>query len=115
MCAFTAASGAWEAVAPGHFLVGERYRRWMAQAGDGAVPGGPDTNVPVPTRPDHVVAGTPEECVDQLRPWWELLRALPQTVSAHVTVRVVFPGVDDAATRESIRLLGTDVFPALAE
>lgn len=115
MCAFTAASGAWETVAAGHSLVGDRYRRWMAQAGDGAVPDGPGTNVPVSTRPDHVVAGTPEECVDQLRPWWELLRALPQTVSAHVTVRVVFPGVDDAATRESIRLLGTDVFPALAE
>jgi alkanesulfonate monooxygenase SsuD/methylene tetrahydromethanopterin reductase-like flavin-dependent oxidoreductase (luciferase family) len=62
-----------------------------------------------------LVIGTPDECVEKLRPFIEVLGALPETAIGHLTSRLSYPAVSDAANAESIRLFATEVIPALRE
>jgi alkanesulfonate monooxygenase SsuD/methylene tetrahydromethanopterin reductase-like flavin-dependent oxidoreductase (luciferase family) len=62
-----------------------------------------------------LVIGTPEECVEKLRPFVEVLGALPPTAVGHLASRLAYPGVSDEANAESIRLYATEVIPALRE
>ena len=58
------------------------------------------------------VAGTPEELVAALRPWHELLSALPGDAPAHLTIRLTWPG-QGPEMEEAIRLFGREVIGAL--
>jgi alkanesulfonate monooxygenase SsuD/methylene tetrahydromethanopterin reductase-like flavin-dependent oxidoreductase (luciferase family) len=62
-----------------------------------------------------LVIGTPEECVEKLRPFVEVLGARAETAIGHLTSRLTYPAVSDAANAESIRLFATEVIPALRE
>jgi alkanesulfonate monooxygenase SsuD/methylene tetrahydromethanopterin reductase-like flavin-dependent oxidoreductase (luciferase family) len=115
--AFVAARDAWDTVRPGVEQIGRQYREWMAESGD--VPKLADKSFEhegdSSGKPPQFIAGTPEDCVTQLLPWWQELAALPHLVTPHITLRMTFPGVPAKATFESLRLLGEEVVPALRE
>jgi alkanesulfonate monooxygenase SsuD/methylene tetrahydromethanopterin reductase-like flavin-dependent oxidoreductase (luciferase family) len=110
LSAFVAARDAWETVRPGAARVAAQYRSWLTESGD-LTP--PDRAEAPGGKPPQFVAGTPEECAEQLRPWWEALSALPPCVVPHFALRTTFPGVSREATLESVRLLARDVVPRL--
>lgn len=112
-----ASRDAWLRVRPGVRLVSERYRRWLQESGDIPSLKGKsfDEDADKWGRPPQFVAGTVNECIQQLMPWCELLHALPDHVVPHVTARMVFPGVPDEVALESIDLWGREVIPALQE
>lgn len=117
MNAFTAARDAWSIVKPGNELVARQYRAWLTASGDLPQLNGKgfDSDSATDGRPPQFVAGTPDECIEQLRPWWQVLQALPPSVTAHLTLRMSFPGVTDEATRESVRMLAQEIVPALRD
>jgi alkanesulfonate monooxygenase SsuD/methylene tetrahydromethanopterin reductase-like flavin-dependent oxidoreductase (luciferase family) len=105
---FVASRDATAVVAPGAGSVLAQYADWMGEAGD---------NRPAPLAPGELpptfVAGNPEQCVEALRAWWQLLYDLPPTAVPHLAIRLVWPGVSRAANLESVRLFAREVVPAL--
>ena len=59
--------------------------------------------------------GTPDEVVEKLRPFAEVLGTLPGPAIGHLASRLSYPAVPDGANAESIRLFATEVIPALRE
>jgi alkanesulfonate monooxygenase SsuD/methylene tetrahydromethanopterin reductase-like flavin-dependent oxidoreductase (luciferase family) len=108
LSAFVAARDAWETVRPGAARVTAQYRSWLTESGDLDLP---DTSED--DKPAQFVAGSPEDCAEQLRPWWTALAALPACVVPHFALRTTFPGVAHEATLESVRLLAREVVPRL--
>jgi alkanesulfonate monooxygenase SsuD/methylene tetrahydromethanopterin reductase-like flavin-dependent oxidoreductase (luciferase family) len=136
--AFVAARDAERLVAPGLARVQAYMQSWKAEAAVAAagVPTADETLVdevrwqlgdeweaatPRPDLPDEerlthaLVVGDPDECVARLRPFAEALADAPGTGPRHLSARLVYPGVDPAATRECIRLFAQEVAPALRE
>ena len=103
---FVAADGAWPLVREGHFAVTERYRRW---AGASPNPG----QAPSADPPAGFIVGTPDQCIAALDPWVAALSTLPSWITAHLAVRTVYPGVSRSADVECVRLLGTEIAPAI--
>ena len=62
-----------------------------------------------------LVIGTPDECIEKLRSFVEVLGARPATAIGHLASRLTYPAVSDAANTESVRLFATEVIPALRE
>jgi alkanesulfonate monooxygenase SsuD/methylene tetrahydromethanopterin reductase-like flavin-dependent oxidoreductase (luciferase family) len=90
------------------------YRDYMAEARGGPPPGARSWNEGASHFMDqpNFFVGTPEECVDTLRPWHEALAALPGDAPAHLSVRLAWPGMGPEA-EESVRLFAREVVPAL--
>lgn len=113
--AFVAARDAWETVRPGVAHVAGQYRSWLVESGDLPALEGKEFEYEADEtgKPPQFVAGTPEQCVAQLRPWWRILARLPEHVQPHLILGMTFPGVSREATFESVRLLAREVVPAL--
>ena len=84
----------------------ERYRRW---AGASPNPG----QAPSADPPAGFIVGTPDQCIAALDPWVAALSTLPSWITAHLAVRTVYPGVSRSADVECVRLLGTEIAPAI--
>lgn len=90
-----------------------QYRAWLGASDDDNVSSAaPEL---VDGRPPYFIAGSPEECARQLRPWYDFLAALPKGFAPHLTIRLMFPGVATSDTMEAIRLFGAEVLPRLVE
>lgn len=113
--AFISNDDAWGTVRPGVEHVGRQYRSWLNDSGDLPSLKGKEfgSNGDETGKPPQFIAGTPGQCVEQLRPWWQILSQLPDVVTPHITLRMTFPGVSREATFESVRLLARQVVPAL--
>jgi alkanesulfonate monooxygenase SsuD/methylene tetrahydromethanopterin reductase-like flavin-dependent oxidoreductase (luciferase family) len=111
---FVAPRHAWETVEPGALHVATQYRRWMTDSGDvpSLRPRAEDVE-PSQDRPPQFIAGTPDDCADQLRPWRDAVADLPSTATVHLNLRMTFPGVARTDQLESIRLFGTEVAPRM--
>jgi alkanesulfonate monooxygenase SsuD/methylene tetrahydromethanopterin reductase-like flavin-dependent oxidoreductase (luciferase family) len=114
---FVAAKDAWRTVRHGMGLTEAQYRRWQNVAGDLPELQGKewDHGATDDTPPPAVVVGTPEECVEMLRPFADILANLPGDAVGHLTARLTYPGTSDAENTESVRLFATEVVPALRE
>jgi alkanesulfonate monooxygenase SsuD/methylene tetrahydromethanopterin reductase-like flavin-dependent oxidoreductase (luciferase family) len=112
--AFVAASGAWEKAERGVGHVLEQYGRWYSGSDDPEDTGkGRLVTSRAGGPPPHFVAGTPEDCVEQLAPLCALLASLPGGGDGHLLVRLTYPGLGEADARTSVELFGRDVIPAL--
>jgi alkanesulfonate monooxygenase SsuD/methylene tetrahydromethanopterin reductase-like flavin-dependent oxidoreductase (luciferase family) len=113
--AFVGAREAWEVARLGVEKVERQYRSWFQESDD--IPSlkdkAFDTGAAADGRPPHFVAGTPQECVVQLTPWWKLLAQLPASCATDITVRLSYPGLAPEDSLESVRLFGKEVIPAL--
>jgi len=56
---------------------------------------------------DRFVIGSPEECYEQLRPWWE------EHGVDHFVFRTHWPGMETELAMESMRLISDELLPAL--
>lgn len=115
--AFVAASDAWAKVRPGALHAERQYRSWLQAAGDiKSLENKPlDTGGEPDGAPAHFVCGTPEEVTARLQPWYDYLLTLPEGVIPHITIRLTWPSVDEAANAESVRLFAREVVPALRD
>lgn len=127
---FVAAKDAAEVAAPGFGQLQGQSRGWKATEVTGSDEGvegwrpGQEWESADPGRAmahdderlSHaLVIGTPEECIEKLRPFVEVLADLPPDAAGHLASRLTYPGVPDEANRESIRLYATEVVPALRD
>lgn len=110
---FVAPSDARKLVAPSVQIVDEQYRYWRSLETSTVMPTSRarDQEETMLDSPGFVV-GTPEEVVDMLRPWYEMMCALPGDAPAHLTIRLTWPSLGKAA-EEAISLFGREVIPAL--
>jgi alkanesulfonate monooxygenase SsuD/methylene tetrahydromethanopterin reductase-like flavin-dependent oxidoreductase (luciferase family) len=92
------------------------YREYMFAAGRHTTPGALQWAASGSHFLDQAnfMVGTPDECATQLRPWCEALQSLPGAAPVEVSVRLTWPGMD-AEARESVRLFGREVIPALRQ
>jgi alkanesulfonate monooxygenase SsuD/methylene tetrahydromethanopterin reductase-like flavin-dependent oxidoreductase (luciferase family) len=58
---------------------------------------------------ERAIIGTPDSVVAQLRPWIEAFAGR----DLHVILRLHYPGMSLADAEPALRLLGSDVIPAL--
>ena len=127
---FVAARDAGEVVAPGLRQLQSQSRGWRAvetdrdPAATGGWRPGQEWESADPGRAmahddeklgHALVIGTPDECIEKLRPFAEVLGTLPGPAVGHLASRLTYPAVSDAANAESIRLFATEVVPALRE
>jgi alkanesulfonate monooxygenase SsuD/methylene tetrahydromethanopterin reductase-like flavin-dependent oxidoreductase (luciferase family) len=127
---FVAARDAGEVVAPGLRQLQSQSRGWKAaeieaaRTTPGAWRAGQEWESADPGRAmahddeklgHALVIGTPDECVEKLRPFAEVLGTLPESAVGHLACRLTYPAVPDAANAESLRLFATEVVPELRE
>jgi alkanesulfonate monooxygenase SsuD/methylene tetrahydromethanopterin reductase-like flavin-dependent oxidoreductase (luciferase family) len=111
---FTAAENAREVARPGVSHVDEQYRHWLAMEAATAAPTANTWAAEQKSLLDgpQFVVGNPDECVEQLRPWYQALANLPGDAPAHLTIRLTWPAMGPEL-EEAIRLFGTEVIPRL--
>lgn len=114
LAVFCAPEKAWDISRDGIDHIETQHREWMIASGD--FPQLKDRAWDVSGPPDHMVVGTPVECITRLRPWFDRLNDLSAVARhVHIAVRLTFPGVSVEDNTTSIRLFAREVIPALRE
>ena len=91
----------------GPYLLG-KYKDYAKWGQDKAMPGKESFDRPFEELlRDRFVLGSPEECYEQLRPYWEELGV------NHLVIRTHWAGMPLAAALESMRLISEELLPAL--
>jgi alkanesulfonate monooxygenase SsuD/methylene tetrahydromethanopterin reductase-like flavin-dependent oxidoreductase (luciferase family) len=88
--------------------LGEKYATYALWGQDRVMPEQDDFTQPfAELMADRFVIGTPEDCYEQLRPWWE------QHGVDHFVFRTHWAGLPAEAARESMQLISRELLPAL--
>lgn len=110
--AFVAADNAWEKVRPSIQYLEQQIQRFQQGNADFARFHTVDRG-DVSTPPEHVIVGTPDEVVQRLSPYYDLLATAPGDGCADMIVRLTYPGLPQKVGAESIRLFASEVVPRL--
>jgi alkanesulfonate monooxygenase SsuD/methylene tetrahydromethanopterin reductase-like flavin-dependent oxidoreductase (luciferase family) len=109
--AFVATNDAWPRARDGIAYVESQYSTWQQAHQDFDQFRTVDRGT-LEEPPAHVIIGSPEQVIEQLAPWTELLRSMPGDGARHIIVRLTYPGLEAAAAHEVVSLFGSDVIPA---
>lgn len=90
--------------------LGEKYATYALWGQEEAMPEHDDFRAPFEELiADRFVIGSPEDCYEQLRPWWEELGV------NYFVFRTHWPGMPVEHAIESMRLISTELLPAMRE
>ena len=88
--------------------ISQKYRIYAQWGQDKAMPGDERLDQPfAELLQNRFIIGSPEECYEQLRPYWEELEV------NHFLFRTHFPGMPVSAAMVNMRMISTELLPAL--
>ena len=90
--------------------ISEKYRLYAAWGQDKAMPDDERLDLPLEElMRDRFVIGSPEDCYEQLRPYWEELGV------NHFVFRTYFVGMPISSALHSMRMISDELLPALRQ